>query len=165
MFARFRFFAQYDTLLDVLSASNTFYPINFHFLTTLLQRTNTQRRSESTAAINKQILYANLLISIRTFAFRLVILCTIVISRIIKRSVPSSNGPSSSLVIKMPIKTYEGFVLITFMLQKRSALLDTKLLQIAKKIRIPYQMLQFTAILHLFTLHLRVMIRFFSLRL
>lgn len=82
-----------------------------------------------------------LLVSIRTFAFRLIIFCTIIVSRIVKGSISSTNWSPSSLVVEMPIEAYERFVLITFMLQKRSALLDSKLLQISKKFRISYQML------------------------
>lgn len=81
---------------------------------------------------NKQILYVYLLVSIRTFSFRFVVFRTIVVGRVVERSVSSTNRPPATLVIKVPIETHEWFVLITFMLQKRSALLDAKLLQISK---------------------------------
>lgn len=56
------------------------------------------------------------LVPILAYPRCLVIFSTIVISAIIKSSISFSNRSSSSLIIKMPMKTCERSVLCTFML-------------------------------------------------
>lgn len=161
----FPIFAQYDPILDIFISLNTDRSLSLELFNTLHYQSvinNTQASKEAT--INKSFML-HLLVSIRTFAFRLIIFCTIIVRGIVKGSISSAHRPPSSLVVEMPVETHERFVLITFMLQKRCALLDTKLLQISKKFRIPYQMLCFPAIFQRFPSHLRIMIRFFRLRL
>lgn len=72
----------------------------------------------------------HLLVSIRAFSFRFIIFCAIIICRIIKCSITSPYWTSSSLIIKMPIKTDKWLMLVAFMLQKRKTLIDTKFFQI-----------------------------------
>jgi hypothetical protein len=73
------------------------------------------------------------LVSIWTFSFCLVVFCAIVVCRVIKGPISSPDGSASSLIIEMPIETYERLVLIAFMLQKRKTLLDSELFQIPTK--------------------------------
>lgn len=75
----------------------------------------------------------HLLISIGANARRLVIFGAIIIGAIIKCSISFANGPSTTLVHKMPIEANKWPVLIAFMLQKTSALFDTKFFQITER--------------------------------
>lgn len=72
-----------------------------------------------------------LLIAIRADSRRVIIFCTIIVRTVIEGAVTLSDRASSSLVLKMPIKTDEGTMLVAFMLQKRLTLFDTELFQIS----------------------------------
>lgn len=72
-----------------------------------------------------------LLIAIRADSRRVIIFCTIIVRTVIEGAVTLSDRASSSLVLKMPIKTDEGTMLVAFMLQKRLTLFDAELFQIS----------------------------------
>lgn len=72
-----------------------------------------------------------LLIPVLTDSWSLIIFCTIIVSTVIEWSISFSNRSSSSLVIKMPMKTCKWPMLCTLMLKKRWALLHSELLQIS----------------------------------
>lgn len=67
-----------------------------------------------------------------------IIFSTIIISTIIEWPVSFSNRSSSSLIIKMPMKTCKRPMLCTFMLQEWWTLFDSELLQISAKHHINY---------------------------
>lgn len=105
-------FAQYDETFFVLisqSVPNTDFR---HFQRTtslsITLRASHFRFSEPFGAS-----LGDLLVSVRTFAFRLVVFCTIVVCRVVEGAIPSPDGPPPSLVVKMPVKTHEWLVLIT----------------------------------------------------
>ncbi len=72
----------------------------------------------------------NLLVSFRTHARCLIKLGAINIRTIAEGSISFSHRPSSSLVQKVPVKTCEGPMLLTLVLQKQRTLLRSKFLQI-----------------------------------
>lgn len=73
------------------------------------------------------------LVAILTNPWSLIIFGTIIISAVIERSISFSNRSSSSLIIKMPMKTCKRPMLCTFMLQEWWTLFNSKLLQISAK--------------------------------
>ena len=73
-----------------------------------------------------------LLVSIGTDTICLVIFRTVNIRTVIKCPVSFPNGSTPSLIHEMPVETSEGSVLRTFVLQKKCALLCSKLFQISE---------------------------------
>ena len=70
------------------------------------------------------------LISIWTYARRLVIFRAIIIRAIIKRSIPAPDGTTPPLVHKMPVEACERTMLSALVLQEERTLFDAKLLQV-----------------------------------
>lgn len=60
----------------------------------------------------------HLLVSIRTFPLSFVIFGTVVVCTVVECSIFPPYRSSSSLIIKVPIETYEWFMLIALMLQE-----------------------------------------------
>ena len=75
----------------------------------------------------------DLLISIRAEARGLVVLGTIDIGAVVEGSIPSSDWPAPSLVLKMPVETGERPVLLAFVLEKQGTLFHSERLEIPEK--------------------------------
>ena len=60
----------------------------------------------------------------------LVIFFTVNIRRVVELPVPPEQGPPPFLVLEVPVKTCEGSVLLTLVLQEQGALLHSELLQV-----------------------------------
>lgn len=112
VFARFRFLHNM-TKLSLFWSRKT---LSTHFFSAFIAPLHCQSHfGPVTAAFRCHLAHpwGDLLVSVRTFAFRLVIFCTIVVCRVVEGAVPPSDGPPSSLVVEMPVKTHEWLVLIT----------------------------------------------------
>jgi len=70
------------------------------------------------------------LVSIGTNSRRLVVFRAIDISTVVKGAILSPKRSTSSLILKMPMKTGERAVLLTLVLQKQRTLVHAKFLEI-----------------------------------
>ena len=59
-----------------------------------------------------------------------IIFFTVNIRRVVELPVPPEQGPPPLLVLEVPVKTCEGSVLLTLVLQEQGALLHSELLQV-----------------------------------
>jgi len=84
----------------------------------------------STLRVAGRSMQIRALVSFRAEACRLVVLGTINVCTIIKRSIAFANGPSSALILEMPVEARKRPVLLTFVLEKQRTLFDAKLLEI-----------------------------------